>query len=108
VFASVSSRGDIVTVGKNAVRQRSDIMKPIGAADSHPTDVAGACLLANAARAQRPSKRRRDPRRFQSLLEDEVNPAVERHGGKISLVDVKGAVVYITMSGGCQGCGQRA
>ena len=43
--------------------------------------------------------------RVTHLLDTEINPGVASHGGRISLVDVKGSTVYIQMSGGCQGCG---
>lgn len=44
-------------------------------------------------------------RQIQSILDDEVNPAVASHGGRISLIDVRDDVVYVEMGGGCQGCG---
>ena len=40
----------------------------------------------------------------QELLDREVNRSIATHGGKISLVDVRGGRLFITMSGGCQGC----
>ena len=40
----------------------------------------------------------------QELLDREVNRAVANHGGKISLVRVRDRRLFITMSGGCQGC----
>jgi len=43
--------------------------------------------------------------RFQSFLDDEINPAVGMHGGFVSLIDVKDSVAYVQMGGGCQGCG---
>ena len=43
--------------------------------------------------------------KIQRLLATEINPAVEMHGGRVSLIDVQGNVVYIQMGGGCQGCG---
>jgi Fe/S biogenesis protein NfuA len=39
------------------------------------------------------------------LIESKINPAVAMHGGKVSLVDVRDGVVYISFGGGCQGCG---
>ena len=39
------------------------------------------------------------------ILEDEINPAVAMHGGTIALLDVKDGVVYLSLGGGCQGCG---
>lgn len=41
----------------------------------------------------------------QKLLDKKVNPSIANHGGKISLVDVREGTLFITMSGGCQGCG---
>jgi len=40
----------------------------------------------------------------QDLLDREVNPAIAKHGGKISLAHVRDGRLFITMSGGCQGC----
>ena len=40
----------------------------------------------------------------QQLLDKEVNRSIANHGGKISLVDVREGKLFITMSGGCQGC----
>ena len=41
----------------------------------------------------------------QRLLDEEINPAVAMHGGRIDLLDVSEGVAYIHMGGGCQGCG---
>ena len=48
-----------------------------------------------------------DPRAraVQELLDREINPAIAAHGGFIQLLDVKDDVVYISMGGGCHGCG---
>lgn len=43
--------------------------------------------------------------RVNDLFEQEVNPMVARHGGRVELIDVQDAVVMLRMSGGCQGCG---
>ena len=42
--------------------------------------------------------------RVKAVLEDQVNPAIAAHGGRIELVDVKETEVYMEMLGGCQGC----
>ncbi len=39
------------------------------------------------------------------LFEQQVNPMVARHGGRVELIDVQDSVVMLRMSGGCQGCG---
>ncbi len=31
-------------------------------------------------------------------------PAIAAHGGKISIVDLREGTLYISMTGGCQGC----
>ncbi len=40
----------------------------------------------------------------QELLDKEVNRSISNHGGKISIVKVRQRKLFITMSGGCQGC----
>jgi Fe/S biogenesis protein NfuA len=39
------------------------------------------------------------------VLERELNPFLAGHGGRVVLVGIDGAVAYVEMSGGCQGCG---
>jgi len=46
--------------------------------------------------------------RVRQVIEHQVNPAIASHGGAVSLVDVQEGVVYLRMSGGCQGCGMAA
>ena len=40
----------------------------------------------------------------QNVLDRQANPAIARHGGNVSVIDVRDGVVSILMSGGCQGC----
>jgi Fe-S cluster biogenesis protein NfuA len=40
----------------------------------------------------------------QALLDKEVNRSIANHGGKISIAEVRQGKLFITMSGGCQGC----
>jgi len=42
--------------------------------------------------------------RVRRILDYEVNPAVAAHRGRVTLVDVTEARVYIRLEGGCQGC----
>jgi Fe-S cluster biogenesis protein NfuA len=44
----------------------------------------------------------------ETLLNQQVNPAVAAHGGHISVEKVEGGAVYLRMSGGCQGCAASA
>ncbi len=43
--------------------------------------------------------------RVRQVIEQEINPAVAGHGGRISLIDVRDETVYVELGGGCQGCG---
>jgi Fe/S biogenesis protein NfuA len=43
--------------------------------------------------------------RVLEVIDGVINPGLAMHGGRISLVDVRDDVVYITFGGGCQGCG---
>jgi Fe-S cluster biogenesis protein NfuA len=43
--------------------------------------------------------------RVRDVLDERVNPVVASHGGGVELVDLIDNVVYLRMSGGCQGCG---
>ncbi len=42
--------------------------------------------------------------KIQAILDQQVNPQIASHGGRIDLVDVQETEVYMEMSGGCQGC----
>jgi len=43
--------------------------------------------------------------RVQQVLTEQVNPAIAAHGGGAELVSVDGAIAYLRLYGGCQGCG---
>ena len=43
--------------------------------------------------------------RVSDLFEQQVNPMVARHGGRVELIDVQESIILLRMSGGCQGCG---
>ncbi len=42
--------------------------------------------------------------RVQRVLDEDVNPAVAAHGGRVTLVDAAEGRVRIRLEGGCQGC----
>ena len=45
-----------------------------------------------------------DAEAIQKLLDEQINPGVASHGGHVSLAGIKENIVYVRMSGGCQGC----
>ena len=44
--------------------------------------------------------------RVQAVIDQEINPSLAAHGGRVSLISVEADRAYIQMGGGCQGCGQ--
>jgi len=43
--------------------------------------------------------------RVAAVLDHEVNPSIAGHGGWAQLAEVQGDTVYLSLGGGCQGCG---
>jgi Fe/S biogenesis protein NfuA len=41
----------------------------------------------------------------QDVIDKQINPGVAGHGGKVALRGVEAGVAYISLGGGCQGCG---
>ena len=46
--------------------------------------------------------------RIQSLMDNDINPALASHGGAVELLDVDGENAFVRMLGGCQGCSSSA
>ncbi|MFQ5746774.1 MAG: NifU family protein [Gemmatimonadota bacterium] len=46
--------------------------------------------------------------RVRQVIDHQINPSIAAHGGSVSLVDLRDGIVYLRMSGGCQGCGMAA
>ena len=93
---------NIVTVGKQSPTPWPAIGKAVGQAIRGA--LAGAVpAVAPAAAVHTDDDALYD--RVAALFEEQVNPMVARHGGRIELIDVQDAVVMLRMSGGCQGCG---
>lgn len=38
------------------------------------------------------------------MLEEEINPAIANHRGRVELVDVLDGLAHVRLEGGCQGC----
>jgi NFU1 iron-sulfur cluster scaffold homolog, mitochondrial len=96
--------GNLVTVVKQAPAPWQAVGKPIGAAIR-------AALASDAApvtAAPRPADAASDDALYEQVsrvFDQQVNPMVARHGGRVELIDVQEGVVMLRMGGGCQGCG---
>jgi len=45
------------------------------------------------------------PQRVQTVLDEQINPAIAMHGGSAELVAVEDGKAYLRLGGGCVGCG---
>lgn len=45
---------------------------------------------------------------IQKVIVEKVNPGIAGHGGFVTLIDVRENTVFLTMGGGCHGCGMSA
>lgn len=54
-----------------------------------------------------PTPQWKDPvaARVQKVLTERVNPGIASHGGYVTLLGVEDGVAYLSLGGGCQGCG---
>jgi len=44
----------------------------------------------------------------QAVIDGKINPGVAGHGGFVTLLEVRGDTAYVSLGGGCQGCGMAA
>ena len=101
--ASVVIADNRVTVTQSTMEDWPVLGKKIGAALREHI-ASGKPAIADKLKAT-PERSKQIRNRVQALLTDEINPAVESHGGFVSLIDVRGNTIFIQLGGGCQGCG---
>ena len=97
--------GNIVTVVKDNPAPWQAVGKAVGAA-IRAAAASGAPLVA--AKAAPAAGAVNDDALYEQVakvFDEQVNPMVARHGGRVELIDVQDAVVMLRMGGGCQGCG---
>lgn len=114
--------------GPHGFRYELDIVRESDAEDAVAIDFEGFRMLVDRASAEHldgvkidflkrglesgfhfenPNSRWKDPvaQAVQEVLDLEINPSVAMHGGYVELLDVRGDTAYISLGGGCQGCG---
>jgi Fe-S cluster biogenesis protein NfuA len=94
--------GNIVTVVKQDAAPWQVVGKAVGAA-IRAAAASGAPAVATKTAAAVDDDALYE--RVARLFDEQVNPMVARHGGRVELIDVQDAVVMLRMGGGCQGCG---
>jgi len=97
--------GNVVTIGKKESASWDGLRSEVGIVIRTQL-LTGVRAILEAPRPAPPGNRNDDEIRevVQELLDQETNPSIAAHGGKISIVEVKDRNLYIKMSGGCQGC----
>jgi Fe-S cluster biogenesis protein NfuA len=101
--------GNIVTVVKDNAVPWQAVGKAVGAAIREAVTSGAPAVAPKAAAPPAPAPAGVDDdalyERVAVLFDQQVNPMVARHGGRVELIDVQDAVVMLRMGGGCQGCG---
>lgn len=101
--SSVRVADNVITVNKTGREEWMVVGKKIGAAIRAHIH-SGRPAISDEAAARVPDDNAIKSQ-LQTLIAEQINPALASHGGWVSLIDVKGANVFIEMGGGCQGCG---
>ena len=103
--AYVLVAGNVVTIGKQESAFWDGLRSEIGAVIRTQL-LTGVRAILEAPQPSPAGNRNDDEIRevVQELLDQETNPSIASHGGKISIIEVKDRNLYIEMSGGCQGC----
>ena len=103
--ANVLIAESVVTIGKEPSASWSGLKAAIGTAIRTQLLTGVPAILEMAVHASTQERADAEVRvAVQELLDTEVNRSIANHGGKISIVDVSEGKLFITMSGGCQGC----
>ena len=108
--------GDGVTEedGLAVVVPESSLARMVGARLDWSDDGDGGLVIVNPNTPPRPEAFADRPevdltgdlaQRVLKVLDAQVNPSIAMHGGHADLVAVEEGVVYVRLSGGCQGCG---
>src|SRR5437773_8849093 len=97
--------GNIVTVVKDNPAPWQAVGKAVGAAIRAAAASGAPPVAAKAAPAAGAVDDDALYEQVAKVFDEQVNPMVARHGGRVELIDVQDAVVMLRMGGGCQGCG---
>jgi Fe-S cluster biogenesis protein NfuA len=100
--------GNIVTVVKQSPAPWQAVGRAIGTAIRSTVTAGAPAVTAAPKAASGEGAALTDDALYEQVakvFDEQVNPMVARHGGRVELIDVQDAVVMLRMGGGCQGCG---
>ena len=100
--------GNLVTVVKQAPTPWQAAGKAVGAAIRSALAAGGEAVAPAREPAAGGGPAVNDDQLYERValvFDEQVNPMVARHGGRVELIDVQDGVVMLRMGGGCQGCG---
>jgi len=100
--------GNIITVVKQSPEPWQAVGKPVGNAIRSILTAGAPAVTAAPKPASGEGSAVTDDALYEQVakvFDEQVNPMVARHGGRVELIDVQDAVVMLRMGGGCQGCG---
>lgn len=95
--------GEVVVVAKEGEKDWQTLGKEIGGVIREKIASGGTLISRDDANSEVKETDIRS--KVEELFAKQINPGISAHGGFVKLIDVKGSVVYLTMGGGCQGCG---
>ena len=101
-IAQVMVSGNTLTIAKKSMEAWPVLGQQIGAVIREKIQ-SGEQLVDPDVVNRQPSEER-IRRVVEQLFQEQINPAIASHGGRVDLVDVEGTKVYVRLGGGCQGC----
>jgi Fe-S cluster biogenesis protein NfuA len=101
-ISQVMINNDTLTIAKDNFEPWPVLGKQIGDAIRSSID-SGQQLIADGVETMLPSEEK-IREQIEELFENDINPAIASHGGRVELAEVEGTKVYVRLGGGCQGC----
>ncbi len=100
--SQVMISGGTITVAKKSKEEWGDLARKVGIAIRDTMNEGGTLIAADIREKQPAVEGLRE--KIQQVIDDELNPGLGMHGGSVELIDLQGTTVFLSMSGGCQGC----
>jgi len=94
--------GNVLTVAKTGPDDWAAMGKNVGGAIRQAIQAGGQLVAPDPAKKLPPLPGLRE--KIQKVFDEEINPGIGAHGGSVEIVDIQGTAVFVTMTGGCQGC----